>query len=111
LAVVQIVQAAPEEGGAREQDHGESELADDEELAEALMAAISGGAAPSALESAVEIEPEGEVRGGDAEGEGREEAKDAQPSTRQSRAGATVTPSPNCPAMRTATQSENHMAT
>ena len=41
-AVVQLVEAAHEEGGAREQDHGEGELADDEELAEALMAAIAG---------------------------------------------------------------------
>ena len=30
-AVVQLVEAAHEEGGAREQDHGEGELADDED--------------------------------------------------------------------------------
>ena len=30
-AVVQLVESAHEEGGAREQDHGEGELADDEE--------------------------------------------------------------------------------
>src|SRR6058998_9149 len=49
-AVVRLVDPAHEEGGAREQDQGEGELADDEGLAEALMAATSGRAAPSALE-------------------------------------------------------------
>ena len=78
-AVVQLVEAAREEGGAREQDHGEGELADDEDVAEALMAAISGGAARSALERPVQIEPEGEERGGDAEGEGREETGAERP--------------------------------
>ncbi len=74
VAVVRLVDAAHEEGGAREQDHGEGELADDEGVAEALMAATSGGAAPSALESLVQIEPEGEQGGANAEDDGREQA-------------------------------------
>ena len=49
-------------------------------LAEASMAAIAGGAARAALERAVQIEPEGEERGGDAEGEGREESRRRTPS-------------------------------
>ena len=43
------------------------------------MAAISGGAARAALESAVQIEPEGEQRGGNAEGEGRQETGAERP--------------------------------
>src|SRR2546425_1244259 len=78
-AVVQLVESAHEEGGAREQDHGEGELADDEDVAEASMAAISGSAARTALESAVQIEPEGEQRGGNAEGEGRQETGAERP--------------------------------
>src|SRR5712664_4689827 len=58
VAVVRLVDAAHEEGGAGEQDHGKGELADDEGVPEASMAAISGGAAPSALESLVQIELE-----------------------------------------------------
>ena len=78
-AVVQLVESAHEEGGTREQDHGERELADDEELAEASMAPISGRAARAALQRGVRIEPEGEERGGDAEGEGREERGHERP--------------------------------
>lgn len=44
-AVVPLVESAHEDGGTREEDHGERELAGDEDSAEALMAAISSGAA------------------------------------------------------------------
>ena len=77
--VVHLVEAAHEEGGAREQDHGEGELADDEELAEAPVAAISGGAARAALQRGVQVEAQGEERGGHAEGECREEARGERP--------------------------------
>jgi len=79
VAVVRLVDAAHEEGGAREQHQGEGKLADDEHLAEALMAAISGHAARAALESAVQIEPEGEKGGGNAKGEGREQTGAERP--------------------------------
>ncbi len=79
LPVVRLVDAPHEEGGAREQDHGEGELADDEAVAEALMAAISGGAAPSALERPVQIEPQGEEGGSDAEDEDGKETGTQRP--------------------------------
>src|SRR6185436_8174412 len=44
------------------------------EPAEALVAAITGGAAPAALERAVEVEAEREEGGHDAEGQGGAEA-------------------------------------
>src|SRR5438034_345983 len=56
-AVVDLVEPAHEQRGARQQDHGQGELAHDEDVAEASMAAIPGHAARSTLERAVEIEP------------------------------------------------------
>ncbi len=78
-AVVDLVESAREQGSARQQHHGQGELAHDEEVAEASMAAITGGAAPSALERADQVEPVDEVRGGDAESKGREEAGTEHP--------------------------------
>ncbi len=43
-AVVELVQAADVDAGGGEQHHGERELADDEQLAEALVRATAGGA-------------------------------------------------------------------
>jgi hypothetical protein len=77
---VQFLEPAHEEGGAREQDHGEGELADDENATEALMPAASRGTVRPALQGAVDIEPHGEKRRRDAEGEDRGERGAESPS-------------------------------
>ncbi|PYQ00927.1 MAG: hypothetical protein DMF82_20700, partial [Acidobacteria bacterium] len=81
----------------REQDHGEGELADDQDVAEALMATISGGTAPSALEGLVQIEPEGEERGRHAEDDGREQTSGECPAEQSSPCAARSAPrAPDC---------------
>jgi hypothetical protein len=78
-AVVEVVQAADEERGGGEQHHREGELADDEQLPEALLAAAAGLAARAGLEGVVQVEPQREQRGGEAEGDRGEQRRPEGP--------------------------------
>jgi hypothetical protein len=78
-AVVQFVEPADKEPGACEQDHREGELTDDEAVPEASMAAIAHYAARAVLEGLDRVEPEGEERGDEGEGQGRDDRGGERP--------------------------------
>jgi len=71
-AIVQIIEAADENAGAREQDHRDGKLADDEEMAETLVSPAARRA-PTALQRLVQVEAQGEQRRGDTESQGGDE--------------------------------------
>ena len=68
-AVIQLIEPADKERGAREQNHREGKLPDDERLTEAAMAAAASHAARGALQRLVDIEPQGEKRRRQTEGD------------------------------------------
>ena len=79
LSIVQLVETTREEGGARQQNHREGELSDDEGMAEALVTTPARVAARAAPECSVRIEPQSEDRRSQSEGECREQTRDESP--------------------------------
>src|SRR5258708_32763095 len=72
-SVIQLIETTNVECGAREQNHGEGKLADDESVAKALMTAASSHAARAALERVVNVESHREERRRKAESDSRDE--------------------------------------